>query len=226
MNILAVDTSTKVCVLGISAGQKIHTNEEIVDRSHSKVILPSVVALLAEAGLGSQDLDLIVYGQGPGSFTGLRIGVGIVQGLAFGLEIPVVAVSGMACLAQGAYRLDRHEHCLVALTARAEEVYFGSYSVADESMVKNGLESVGQAREISRQDANKEWVGVGSGWNLREQLEAAAGVSVTHIVPESYPSAVDLLHLGVARYQQGLSTSALEAKPEYLREIVASLPES
>ena len=96
MNILAIDTSSKACVLGIATGEENFTEQKIVDRSHSKIILPSIVDLVARAGLVNHDLDLIVFGQGPGSFTGLRIGVGIVQGLAFGLNIPVVAVSSMA----------------------------------------------------------------------------------------------------------------------------------
>ena len=125
MNILAIDTSTKVCVLGVATEQQRYTDEKVVDRSHSKVVLPSIVKLLADAGLKNEDLDLIVFGQGPGSFTGLRIGVGIVQGLAFGLDIPVVAVSSMACLAQSAYRTNQHEHCLIALTALSAIKFFG-----------------------------------------------------------------------------------------------------
>ena len=210
MNVLVVDTSTKACVLGLAKKEDFYDSSEMVDRSHSKVVLPKIDELLEESGVDKSELDLVIFGQGPGSFTGLRIGVGVVQGLAFGLNIPVVAVSSMACLAQSVYRDHQHENCLVALNARNTEVYFGSYSINDGFAALNGTEGVFEASEIPVQNREKSWVGIGNSWQLRAEME--------------YPTARDLFELGLHRYHQGKAVTALEAKPEYLRERVANLP--
>ena len=104
MNILAIDTSTTACVLGVRTEDTEITRFEQIDRSHSLELLPRIVTILADANLDKNDIHLIVFGKGPGSFTGLRIAVGVTQGLAFGLDIPVVGVSTLACIAQGRFR--------------------------------------------------------------------------------------------------------------------------
>jgi tRNA threonylcarbamoyladenosine biosynthesis protein TsaB len=224
MNILAIDTSSSACVLGVYAAGEVFSDEAILNRSHSQEVLPRIDALLKRAALDKSRLDLIVYGQGPGSFTGLRIGVGVVQGLAFGLNIPVVGVSSLACLAQKYLRLGNHAHALVALTARHTEVYFGAYKAMDGCMQLIGQEGVFEAAEIPAQDANSCWIGIGSGWNLADTLTIAAGVTVDGIFLEQYPEATDLLDLGKAAYDAGNAKAAAEALPEYLREQVAAKP--
>ena len=104
MNVLAIETSTTACCLGLALGDQ--TTEQFVQlqRTHSREILPRIAALLADAGVELSALDLLVYGKGPGSFTGLRIATGVVQGLGYGLDIPVVGISTLACCAQGRYR--------------------------------------------------------------------------------------------------------------------------
>jgi tRNA threonylcarbamoyladenosine biosynthesis protein TsaB len=224
MNILAVDTSSSACVLGVRTDEQSWTDEAIVDRSHSKEVLPRIEALLNRAGVDKSSLDLIVYGQGPGSFTGLRIGVGVVQGLAYGLGIPVVGVSSLACLAQKQLRLGGGAHALVALTARHTEVYFGAYAEQNGYMQLLGHEGVFEAAAIPAQNADNIWVGVGSGWKLAETLTSAAGVTISSTYLEEYPEGTDLLDLGEAGYKAGAAKTAPEALPEYLREQVAAKP--
>lgn len=236
MTILAIDTSSRACVLGLRTAEKTWTDETVLDRTHSKEILPRIDALLSAAAVAKSDIDLIVYGQGPGSFTGLRIGVGVVQGLAFGLDKPVVGVSSLACLAQRQWREIGSQHVIVAMTARHTEVYFGAYAVlksgqdsrqdgATNNIVQlQGREGVFEAAEIPVQDAAVDWVGVGGGWQYDSLLTAASGVTVGHISLEEYPQAVDLLDLGEAYAAQGLAKTAPEALPEYLREQVAKKP--
>jgi len=228
MTTLAIDTSSRACVLGLRTVEKTWSDETILDRTHSREILPRIDALLNSAAVKKSDIDLIVYGQGPGSFTGLRIGVGVVQGLAFGLGKPVVGVSSLACLAQRQWRENRFRHVIVAMTARHTEVYFGAYVVADGalngSMQLQGREGVFEAAEIPAQDSGVDWVGVGGGWQLGDLLKEASGVTVSHINLEEYPQAIDLLDLGEAYAAQGLIKIAPEALPEYLREQVAAKP--
>ncbi|MDZ7683801.1 MAG: tRNA (adenosine(37)-N6)-threonylcarbamoyltransferase complex dimerization subunit type 1 TsaB [Gammaproteobacteria bacterium] len=189
-------------------------------RSHSQKILPTIESVLSEAGIGRRELDGIVYGQGPGSFTGVRITVGIVQGLAFGLDIPVVGVSTLACLAQQAYRETGATNIVVALAARAEEVYFGSY-VVDSGMVRlQGVEAVLDAADAPSQSF-EECLGVGSGWALRSKLETALGARATDVTVECWPRARALLELGRDGFDRGIAVPGEKARPEYLREHVA-----
>lgn len=224
MKTLAIDTSSRACVLGVSAAGQSWTDEAVLDRSHSQEVLPRIEALLNEAGVDKSELELIIYGQGPGSFTGLRIGVGVVQGLAYGLNIPVVGVSSLGCLAQKLWRQEGCEHALVALTARHTEVYFGAYEIKDGWMQLIGQEGVFEAARIPNQNPGHVWMGVGSGWDLADALCSGAGVDVVKTIVDGYPDANDLLDLGQARYASGYGRSAPEAIPQYLREQVATKP--
>ncbi|HKI73242.1 MAG TPA: tRNA (adenosine(37)-N6)-threonylcarbamoyltransferase complex dimerization subunit type 1 TsaB [Pseudomonadales bacterium] len=225
MNVLAIDTSTEAQVLGLGIGDSVVEKHDLVGREHSRIILASVVSLLAEHGIDKKQLDLIVFGQGPGSFTGLRIAVGVVQGLAYGLGIPVVGVSTLACLAQGQYRSSGATNIVVAQSARKEEVFFGSYTIVEGIAQLQGSEGVFDASQVPNQ-AFEHCVGVGSGWQLKDKLETALGVRATDVIIDALPRAADLLTLGLHAFENGEAVSALDAQPEYLRERVASKPAS
>jgi len=211
-------------MLGLKVGDELFTNSQRVDRTHSKVVLPRILGLLQDASIDKSDIDLIVYGQGPGSFTGLRIGVGVVQGLGFGLGVKVVGVSSMAGIAQTVMRKKQVDHVLVALTARNKEVYFGSYSRQKEIAVVNGSEGVWEASDVPAQSLDLSWSAVGSGWNLIDELSDATGVVPISIELELEPMVEDFIVLGQQRASQGFSTDAIDAIPEYLREQVATPP--
>lgn len=218
---LAIDTSTAAQVIGLRAGASDLESFEMAGRTHSKIILPSIMALLAEAGIDKASLDLIIFGQGPGSFTGLRIAVGVVQGLAYGLDIPVIPLSTLACIAQGEFRRSGAVNIVVAQSARKREVFFGSYTIQNGLARLVGEEGVFDAEAVPRQPFDT-CVGVGDGWQLREQLEPALGVNVTDIQTEVFPRARDLLDLGADAFARGETVSALDARPKYLREQVAT----
>lgn len=225
MNLLAIDTSTSVQVVGLSLDSAVLDRTETVGREHSQRILPAILAILDEAGIAKRDLDGIVFGQGPGSFTGLRIAVGVVQGLAYGLGIPVAPVSTLACLAQGERRRSGADHVVVATTARKTEVFFGSYGFREGFAELIGKEAVVEAAKAPVQTFDH-CAGVGSGWEFRESLEAALGVVADPVVLDAMPTATDLLTLGLAAFERGATVPALEAQPQYLREQVAARPGS
>lgn len=227
MATLAIDTSTRICVLGVrDADGRTTVDETDLGRTHSQEILPRIVALLEKAKVAKGDLNLIVYGQGPGSFTGLRIGIGVVQGLAYGLNIPVVGVSSLACLAQqtlfanGAPKSGAG--AIVALAARNTEVYFGAYQQQGDSVALVGQEGVFEAAEIPGQNPERHWFGIGDGWQLAASLTEASGVSIAEIQQEMTIRAADLLDLGERAAARGEQKPASEALPEYLRETVAT----
>ena len=223
MALLAIDTSTSVCVLGVRQASKTWVDETDLGRTHSQEILPRIESLLERAQVPKGALDCIVFGQGPGSFTGLRIGIGVVQGLAYGLSVPVVAVSSLASLAQQ-YLGAEGDGALVALTARNTEVYFGAYEKRGDGVCLVGKEGVFEASEIPTQDESVRWIGVGSGWVLSDDLTHGCGVEVvgTQLTPTI--RANDLLDLGEIEIKDGKQKSAFEALPEYLREQVAAKP--
>lgn len=218
---LAIDTSMEAQVLGLRVADQDTEYFEIAGREHSKTILPAILDLLSEAGVDKQALNVIVYGRGPGSFTGLRIAVGVVQGLAYGLGIPVVPVSTLACIAQGEHRRSGATNIVVAQSARKQEVFFGSFTVKGGLATPVAGEGVFEAGLVPRQPFER-CVGVGTGWQFRQQLEAAMGVHTIDVVMEAFPRAGDLLDLGLHAFERGGGVNALDARPEYLRERVAT----
>jgi len=93
MNILALETATDNCSVALSIGYDIHVQTELAPRKQAQLLLPMVDAMLAEAGIARAQLDALVFGQGPGSFTGLRVAAAASQGIAMALDLPVVGVS-------------------------------------------------------------------------------------------------------------------------------------
>ena len=219
MNVVVLDTSSSVCVLALYQGGRCLDRSREAGRSHSQILLPEIEALMAEAGIALRDVDLIVLGQGPGSFTGLRIGVGVVQGLAFGLGLPVAQVSSLAVLAQQAVRLHGARNVLAALHARTDEVFAGTYE-ADGGLVSLvGAETVARVADLELDP--RDWFGVGDGWQLATEFGEKLG-RVAQSVPGMRPEAEDLWVLGRAVHARGESRAADQVAPVYLREQVAS----
>ena len=100
LKILAVDTATEACSAALLVGDKVFSRWEEAPRDHTRKILPMVQAVLEDAGISLSDLDAIAFGRGPGSFTGVRIGIGVAQGLAFGAGVPLIGISTLAAMAQ------------------------------------------------------------------------------------------------------------------------------
>ena len=143
------------------------TKYEIAPRKHAELILTMVDELLSKSTLSLTQLDALAFGRGPGAFTGVRIATGVIQGLAMSADCPVVPVSTLAALAQGAISESKQVAC--AIDARMEEVYWGLYQADDKNIMQLvGEESVCPPDSINiPKSAN--WFGVGSGWETYEQ---------------------------------------------------------
>ncbi|MCW9009004.1 tRNA (adenosine(37)-N6)-threonylcarbamoyltransferase complex dimerization subunit type 1 TsaB, partial [Marinobacter sp.] len=102
MKLLALDTSSEGCSAALWLDGRVTERFEVAPRGHTRLLMPMVRELFAEQGLSPTDLDALAFARGPGSFTGLRIATGVVQGLAWGLDIPVVPVSSLAAVALAA----------------------------------------------------------------------------------------------------------------------------
>src|SRR4029079_3140202 len=101
-NLLAIDTATEACSAALLLDDTLIERSEIAPRRHAELILPMIESLLAEAGIGRRQLRGIAGGRGPGAFTGVRLAISVAQGLALGLDVPVVPVSSLAALAHDA----------------------------------------------------------------------------------------------------------------------------
>ncbi len=128
MKILAIDTATEACsaallIIGETGDTEISSRYQLAPREHSRLILKMIDELLTEADVPVSSVDAIAFGQGPGSFMGLRIAAGVVQGIAFAHDIPVVPVSTLKAIAQRAYEETGSAHVLATIDARMDEVY-------------------------------------------------------------------------------------------------------
>ncbi|MDH5784823.1 MAG: tRNA (adenosine(37)-N6)-threonylcarbamoyltransferase complex dimerization subunit type 1 TsaB [Chromatiales bacterium] len=222
MKLLAIETATEACSAALHIDGEVVERYEIAPRGHTGLILPMVDALLAEAQLAPAQLDAIAFGRGPGAFTGVRIAVGVVQGIGFALELPVLPISTLAALAQGGQREYGWSHVAAAIDARMGEVYWGSFA-ADEAGV---MQSVGEECVCPPDQVpllhNYSWHGIGSGWqSYATELGARQGSSVLSATGDYFPHARDVATLAVAAFQRGEAVSAEQALPLYLRDNVA-----
>lgn len=218
MKLLALDTSTEACTVALLLDGRVLERFEPGTR-HAERILGMVEELLAEAGVALRELDAFAFGRGPGSFTGLRIGAGVVQGLAFGADRPVVPVSSLAALAQG----QAGKRILAAFDARMQQVYWGGYARTREGLVELvGEERVAAPAEVPLPEGGG-WRGAGSGWDqYHELLTARLAGRIEGWTPNAFPRAADLARLALPVLAAGRAVRAEEAVPVYIRDEVAA----
>ena len=224
ITLLALDTSTEACSVALwHKGEKTHL-DELAQRTHTKRILPMVDELLANSGINLKQVDALAFGRGPGSFTGVRVGAGIAQGLALGADLPVIAVSNLTAMAQTAFELHQAENVAAAIDARMNEVYF---SQVKREKVRSELgeffqwnpvieEQVCQPEKVLEQFSDLSAYRVGTGWTAYPQFKEN-GLEGSDII---LPSAQYMLELALTDYAQNKVISALEIEPVYLRNEV------
>lgn len=225
MKLLALDTSTEACSAALSIRGEVRERFELTPGGHGKRILSMIESLLDEAGIGLPALDVLAFGRGPGGFTGVRMATGVIQGLALGLDIPVVPVSSLAALAQGAADDLRVRDVLAAIDARMNEIYWGVYRAGDDALVRVvGEERVAVAGALEPPPAGC-WWGVGSGWTSHgDALGARLGAHLAGVSAERFPRAREVAILGAHAYRQGHGCRADEVAPVYLRDRVVRRP--
>jgi tRNA threonylcarbamoyladenosine biosynthesis protein TsaB len=220
MRLLALDTSTEACSVALLLDGAVHLRFQVTERSHADLVLPMVDALLGEAGIALDDLDGLAFGRGPGAFTGLRIATGVVQGLAFGANLPVAPVSSLAAVAEQVPAAIG-EAILICNDARMGEVYWGLFrreadgglgSLAPERVdpperVGHGVATAAHAagNALARHPA------------LRDRLRSAG----LQIHDGLYPRADAVARLGARTLAGGGGVPAEQALPVYIRDDVA-----
>lgn len=225
MNILAIETATDACSCALQYSGTIIVRHAVEPRRHTELLLPMIDAVLVDAGIGLGALDAIAFGRGPGSFTGLRIACSVAQGLGFGAQCPLVAVSTLQIVAVGMHRSLGTPRVLVALDARMGEVYWGAFEWDDVTMVPVFGESVGPPDAVNV-PAGGAWAAAGSGWSayrgaLDECVADRLGRPPEPVDAARLPDASDMLVPAKLAVGSGLAVAPEDASPVYLRSRVA-----
>lgn len=222
MKILSLDTATEACSAALYIDGEITERYQLAPREHTRLILKMAESLLADAGLNMKQLDCLAFGRGPGSFTGVRIATGIVQGLAFATDLPVTPISTLASLAQYRLQQDNEQQTLAAMDARMGGIYWGCYQANPQGLVRLlGEEQVSAPEDLSTPSPG-DWCIVGSAWaSYQESLSQSSQLHINRHYPDDFPRAASMLPLAVEAFTSGEALAAHQAQPVYLRNDVA-----
>lgn len=214
--ILAIETSTELATAAILTDGGIFIRELSGVQTHSQGILPAIQALLAEAGIRLQDCDAIAFGCGPGAFTGIRTACGIVQGLAYGADLPVVPVVSLLAMAEAARERAASNEFVCILDARMNEVYWAQYRFENTGWTEvsapalTGLDAALAAITLEN-----------------PQLVLGNGLTLPEPAQTRYPGLLCMPHakqvgiLGLNDFAAGHGLPAEQAQPLYLRNKIA-----
>ena len=210
MNLLAIDTCTEVCSVSLyTNGVKVSRFVKGVEKS-SGLILPLCDEVFAEVGITVADLDSIVYTKGPGAFTGVRMCIGVVQGMSLAHDIPTMGFSTLELVGFGATKKYNCDKVAVALDARMGEVYWGVYQ--DQKLSNESLKNPSEVDVL-----DQDFIGIGTGWGVyADELSKQTGVN--RCISDFYPKAENLIDLYLN--QNSADTDELPL-PTYLRNNVA-----
>ncbi|NOU50189.1 tRNA (adenosine(37)-N6)-threonylcarbamoyltransferase complex dimerization subunit type 1 TsaB [Pseudoalteromonas sp. JBTF-M23] len=216
-NLLAIDASTEALSLALYFNGQTYRHFEVCPQQHSQKILPEIEQLLTQANCQLADLDGIVFGRGPGSFTGVRISVAIAQGLAFSAKLRLVGVSTLEAMALQAVHQFNVSEVLSAIDARMGEVYLAHYQVSSEGyLALVGNEIVCAPEDVASFD--NPTVAVGTAWQAYPELAQSNNLEVKDAI--TLPDAFYMLEIGDKAFSQGLSVDAAQAQPHYVRDTV------
>jgi tRNA threonylcarbamoyladenosine biosynthesis protein TsaB len=231
--LLAIETSSEACSVALRVDGQLYEAHELAPLRHAEVLLPAVERLLAEAGVELSALDAVAFGRGPGSFTSLRIGIGVVQGLTWAAGLPVVPISSLAALAQDAAEQVAdgvvvgdapapRERICVAVDARMQEVFTAEFERGPGGLLRPvGEERVCPASAVAAEPAPM--VAVGNGFERFAELQPLCRAARV-CLPELWPRAAMVLRLAETWLQTHDPLPAALAQPVYLRNNVAEKP--
>jgi tRNA threonylcarbamoyladenosine biosynthesis protein TsaB len=217
MKILALDTSTEYLSLALWQDGQALCRDLHAGQRHAELILPLVAEMLAEAELSLKNLDGLAFGEGPGSFTGLRVGCGVAQGLAFGADLPVVGIGTLLALALSA----GGDKVITCIDARMKEVYHATYIRDSGDWHELHAPGVYAPQNVPAVEGIG-WIGAGSGWLAYPEvlMQRYAG-QVIEVLPDTFPHAREIAILAASRLASGEGKAAATVVPRYIRNKVA-----
>ena len=230
--LLALETATDVCSVALlDAGTPVALLTVGRRRAHAEEVVPMIQEALRLAGADRRDLDAVAVSAGPGSYTGLRIGVSTAKGLAAAVGAALVAVPTLEALAEQVRPLAGPADLIgPALASRRGEVYLAAYRVGDERLdvvrppAALAVEDVAAWLPAAPADASRLWL-LGPGREALPPVLAASPYVLRVLTPPAVaPSAVPVGHLGWRRYQAGQTEDVAAYEPAYLKDYVAKKP--
>ncbi len=217
MTLLAVDTSAEAASVAVTDGETVLAELTVTRRgTHSTRLMAIIRTALDAAGVRLADLDALAVTRGPGSFTGLRIGISTVKGLALAADLPTVGISALdalACpLAMAA------EPVWALIDARKGEVYAAAYRFEPDGSMEKGTETVITPEAVAERMADR-CILVGSGARLyRAVFEARSGADLRFGPPAAHTiRAATVAFLAQARLRDGAADDVAALSPVYIR---------
>jgi tRNA threonylcarbamoyladenosine biosynthesis protein TsaB len=223
--LLAIETSAEACSVALHANGETREFFELAPRRHAELLLPAVQSLLDDAGVPLASLDAIAFGRGPGSFTSLRIGIGVVQGLAWGAGLPVIPISSLAAVAQqvAVDSVGESATVCVAMDARMQEVFTANFRCDGEGLVMaSGEERVCSPGAVSALEDGP-FIAAGNGFERYGELRPLADAAI-ECHPDIWPRAELICKLALKWLENNEPLPAGLAQPVYIRNNVASKP--
>lgn len=218
--ILAIDTSSDVCSVALTGFGRIKEETVLAAREHTQRVLPMIDTILSQSDIDLKDLDAIAVANGPGSFTGLRIGLSIAQGLSYGAGLPLVPVSTLEAMANSVVRNQNvsDEHIIIpAIDARMDEIYWSSYRLSEDDIVQPiDQEHVSSPTDCHRYCQSLESdkiIAVGSGWRYSTSDSQTLFKANTAF----YSTAYDIAELAIGAFTLGKVIDPMNAQATYLR---------
>ena len=216
LKLLAFDTSTETLSVAVASGSRLWRSSGPGGALASAALIPAIQDLLAQAGLQLRELDAVVFGRGPGSFTGLRTACAVAQGLAFGAGLPVLAVDTLLAVAEQARQHAGSQHVLAVLDARMDQVYAAAYEIVADRWMQRGETTLDKPEALV----------LPAGWTLAGNAFEAYG---QRLPPgprvAALPDAAALLRLAPALFAAGEAVPPQRALPLYVRDKVAQTTE-
>jgi len=221
-NLLAIDTSSAWCSVALSLDdQAPQLRHEAVSAGASQILLPWIESLLSNSKISLKDLDAIAIGVGPGAFTGVRLGVAAVQGLAISHNLPVISVSSLDAIAAqlintNAFKKTNPKNFVIAIDARMEEIYWAHYETQADKLPKR----FGDIHLTKPEDVVLDGIELlaGSAINAyKERLPSFTGILESDISI----SALGILECAKQLLAEGMQQDVRQLEPLYVRNKVA-----
>ena len=222
--ILAIDAATEGCSVALYTDGTVEAVRSVSPQGHTRLLLPYIDGILKKAGVSLEDVDAVACGRGPGSFTGVRIGVSMAQALAYGAEKNLIGITDLQAMALRAHKETGLQYVVAAIDARMSEVYIGIYrmengvpvAVADEVVVPPENAKVIMAENLS----GNNFAYTGTGFGTYADLIADFGNRAVR-AESQLPDAVEIAELAAIRFAAGEKNDPENVLPVYLRDKVS-----
>lgn len=220
--ILTIDTSSTNCSVALLRGDVLFERVSEAERQSAQRVLPMISELLLDAEIALRDIDLIGVVAGPGSFTGVRIGVAVAQGLSFSSVIPVVPLSSLALQAMATVSESPFDRVFVSEEAREGELYFAAYQCSElQGVALVGREQVALVENLDalpKDLADSSWCLAGGGWTRQDDILRHLGCTAA---TEPHLAVIGnklIANLALLRLNCGEAVDATQLRPNYVKE--------